>query len=187
MAAFRRPPASLPLTTPRAASPSLRSPRPPSVAPSLQALLEALAGSIRFRNDLKDTPLGQCKVCVLRGVAGKKPTAKEEAGAIEVEGADTIGEALQAARQEVEAAGHTLPAADKIFVRVRLPGAMSSAESECAVPLARPCQRLVLAARAASRRSCPWVPATRPHSAATHLSPPRALPRHRSRAVPAPL
>jgi hypothetical protein len=96
-------------------------------------------------------PLGQCKVYVLRAVAGEEPTAKEEAGAVEVRGSRTIGEALQAARQEVEAAGRTLPAADKIFVRVRLPGAISPAESECAVPLARPCQRLVLAARAASQ------------------------------------
>jgi hypothetical protein len=85
------------------------------------ALLEALAGSPRFRNDLKDVPLGQCKVFLLQqGVAGAKPTAAEEAGAIQLRSAFTIGEALLAAGGTgVKVAGHRC---GNFFLRVHLPG-----------------------------------------------------------------
>ena len=91
-------------------------------------LLKVLKKDDSFCGSLKGVPLDQCKVCVLRSVADNKPTAKEEEAVVGVEEADTIGEALQAAARKVlEATGEPLPPADKIFVRVRLPGAVQPA------------------------------------------------------------
>jgi hypothetical protein len=94
------------------------------------ALLEALADSKRFRNDMKDVKLGQCKVFLLRRVAGKKPTADEEADTVVLEEADTISEALQAAG----GTGGLLAGATtgNVFIRVRLPGAQPMGESNAA-------------------------------------------------------
>lgn len=89
------------------------------------ALLKALAKDDGFHNDLKDVALGQCKVMLLRRVAGKKPTAAEEVDTVALEEADTIGEALQA----VCGSGGP-PTAGKVFIRVRLPGARVAADGE---------------------------------------------------------
>jgi hypothetical protein len=90
------------------------------------ALLKALRGDEGFHNKLKDVALDDCKVFLLRGVAGKKPTTADEEGTIELEGADTISEALQAASEKQ--AGQ--PAGDKLFIRVRLPSTAPRARGE---------------------------------------------------------
>jgi hypothetical protein len=118
-------------------------------------LLKVLKKDDSFCGSLKGVPLDQCKVCVLRGVADNKPTAKEEEAVVGVEEADTIGEALQAAARKVlEATGEALPPVDKIFVRVRLPGAVQPAGEEGAAVSGR-CRCAAAAPRPARARAAP--------------------------------
>ncbi len=85
------------------------------------ALLEALAQSPRFANDLKGEPLGKCKVFVLHSVAGSVPTAADEAPSNmrELVGTSAVGELLPPNYSGV------------VFVRVRLPSSLEATFSEC--------------------------------------------------------
>ena len=78
------------------------------------ALLLALKKSDMFSDDLKGIPLSKCSVLVVRG-AGKVPSEEEEKSAVELIGADTIGEVFEGT------GGAAPPAGSKVFLRVKLP------------------------------------------------------------------
>jgi len=74
-------------------------------------LLETLAASKGFSNDLAGVKQGQCTVAVGACARKRGPTAEEEAAAEMLVGADTIGELLERGSPPI------------LFIRVALPAA----------------------------------------------------------------
>ena len=72
--------------------------------------LDALAASSSFGASFSGVPHDKCRVFVLRKVAGDEPTAAEEADALELRGAKSLGELLALAD----------PSSSAYFVRVRV-------------------------------------------------------------------
>ena len=86
------------------------------------ALLKALAKDEGFAASLKDKELDDCAVLVIKSAQEEAPTAAEEASAVELSGARTIGSVASGAAM--------------LFIRVDLP-ATPSGSCRCSPPVLR--------------------------------------------------
>jgi hypothetical protein len=77
-------------------------------------VLKALKRDDIFANHLKDVPLDQAKVWVLRSVAGDTPTAKEEQDNVELDGIKTVASIIKTAKLNIDEKS-------KLVLRVELP------------------------------------------------------------------
>jgi hypothetical protein len=90
---------------------------PRSGAATRGTLLEALVNSKLFGVKLRDVALDECKTLVLQsGATGKKPTAEEEASAVELEGAETL--------EQLVTNANITPTNGQLWIRVLLPTAV---------------------------------------------------------------
>jgi hypothetical protein len=93
------------------------------------AILDALATSRIFANDLKDVPLGQVKVWVLPGAVGSEPTPDEEKAAKVLKGSETIADIIKGADKK------GIDNVSKLVLRVSLPESGMSSHQASSVPL----------------------------------------------------